>query len=82
MFEELGIEAAVTHVRKFSACPKTSHEFTVLYTANSDDPILPDAQEMTEIRWMMPTEIEEWTQRTPEDFSPAFLLLFRAFRGL
>ena len=54
----------------------------MLYTANSNDPILPDAQEMTEIRWMMPTEIEEWTQQAPEDFSPAFLLLFRAFRGL
>ncbi len=82
MFEELGIEAAVTSVRKFDACPETSHEFTMLYTANSDDSILPDAQEMTDIRWMRPTEIEEWTQRAPEDFSPAFLLLFRAFRSL
>ena len=80
MFEELGIEAAVTAVRKFDACPETSHEFTMLYTANSDDPILPDAQEMTEIRWMMLAEIEDWTLRAPEDFSPAFLLLFRAFR--
>lgn len=82
MFEELGIKAAVSPIRKFDACPETSHEFTMLYTANSDDSILPDAQEMTEIRWMMPAEIQEWTQRTPEDFSPAFLLLFRAFRSL
>ncbi len=82
MFEELGIEAAVTPVRKFDACPETSHEFTMLYIANSDDPILPDAQEMTEIRWMKLAEIEEWTHRAPENFSPAFLLLFKAFRGL
>jgi isopentenyldiphosphate isomerase len=82
MFEELGIEAAVIPIRKFDACPETSHEFTMLYTANSDDPILPDAQEMTEIRWMKLAEIDEWTQRAPEDFSPAFLLLFKAFRGL
>lgn len=82
LFEELGIEATVTPVRKFDACPDTSHEFTMLYTAFSDDPILPDAQEMTEIRWMKPAEIEAWTQRTPDDFSPAFLLLFKAFRGL
>lgn len=81
MFEELGIKAAVIPFRKFEACPETSHEFTMLYTANSDDPILPDAQEMTEIRWMKLVEIEEWTQRAPEDFSPAFLLFFRAFRG-
>ena len=79
MFEELGIAAAVTALRKFDACPETSHEFTMLYTASSDDPIVPDAQEMTDIRWMMPTEIEEWTRRAPEDFSPAFLLLFRPF---
>jgi isopentenyldiphosphate isomerase len=82
MFEELGIEGAVTPIRKFDACPETSHEFTMLYTANSDDPVLPDAQEMTEIRWMKLAEIEEWTQKVPEDFSPAFLLLFKAFRGL
>jgi isopentenyl-diphosphate delta-isomerase type 1 len=82
MFEELGIEAAVIPIRKFDACPETSHEFTMFYTANSDDPILPDAQEMTEIRWMKLAEIDEWTQRAPEDFSPAFLLLFKAFRGL
>ena len=82
MFEELGIEAAVTPVRKFDACPETSHEFTMLYTASSDDPILPDAQEMTEIRWMKLAEIEEWIQRAPEEFSPAFLLLFRAFLNL
>ena len=80
MFEELGIAAAVTPIGKFDASPETSHEFTMLYTANSDDPILPDAQEMTEIRWMKLAEIEDWTLRTPEDFSPAFLLLFRAFR--
>lgn len=82
MFEELGIEAVLTPIRKFDACPETSHEFTMLYTANSDDSILPDAQEMTEIRWMMPAEIQEWIQRAPKDFSPAFLLLFKAFRGL
>lgn len=82
MFEELGIEATVNPVRKFNACPETSHEFTMLYTASSDEPILPDAQEMTEIRWLKLAEIEEWIQRAPEDFSPAFLLLFKAFRGL
>lgn len=82
LFEELGIEADMTPVRKFDACRETSHEFTMLYTANSDDSILPDAQEMTDIRWMMPAEIEEWTQQAPEDFSPAFLLLFRAYRSL
>lgn len=81
MFEELGIEAAVTPVRKFDACPETSHEFTMLYTARSDDPILPDAQEMTEIQWMKPGEIDEWIRRAPQEFSPAFLLLFKAFRG-
>lgn len=80
MFEELGIEAEVTRVRKFDACPETSCEFTVLYTATSDAQILPDAQEMTEIRWMTPQDIEEWTRRAPHDFSPAFLLLFKAFR--
>lgn len=78
LLEELGIHAAVTAVGKFSACPETSFEFTTLYHSASDDPISPDPEEITEIRWMNPAAILTWMQTRPDDFSPAFRLLFRS----
>jgi isopentenyl-diphosphate delta-isomerase type 1 len=74
--EELGIQAPLTRLQKFSACHETSFEFTVLYLAESDEPVSPDPIEMTDIRWMRPDRILAWMQATPEDFSPAFRLLF------
>ncbi len=76
LFEELGVRATLKPVRKFSACVDTSFEFTMLYRAESDEAIIPDPGEMTEIRWMPPEAIAQWLQTTPGDFSPAFRLLF------
>ena len=78
LLEELGINATLQPVQKFPACDDTSFEFTMLYRAASDDVIVPDPQEMTEIRWMMPAEIHRWLQSSPQDFSPAFRVLFTA----
>lgn len=78
LLEELGIQATLQPVQKFSACPETSFEFTMLYRADSNDSIVPDPQEMTEIRWMNPATIDRWLQSSPQDFSPAFRVLFTA----
>jgi len=80
LFEELGLQASLTPVRKFSACAATSFEFTMLYHADSDQAIVPDPGEMTEIRWMHLNAINQWMQTTPADFSPAFQLLFQSTR--
>ncbi len=76
LMEELGIQAPLNRLHKFPACVDTSYEFTVLYRAESTDPVCPDPNEITEIRWLRPEHICEWLQSTPEDFSPAFRLLF------
>lgn len=79
LFEELGIHATLQPVQKFAACADTSFEFTMLYRAVSNDTIVPDPHEMTEIRWMHPADIHHWLQSSPQDFSPAFRVLFAAF---
>jgi isopentenyl-diphosphate delta-isomerase type 1 len=76
LFEELGIQAAVKRLQKFPACEDTSFEFTVLYHTESADPVRPDPDEITDIRWLPPDRIAAWIQSAPEDFSPAFRLLF------
>ncbi len=77
--EELGIEAALKSLHKFDACADTSWEFTVLFSAVTTDQPVPDPGEMTEIRWLRPNEIQDWMESRPDDFSPAFRLLFRWF---
>lgn len=78
--EELGISADLTRLEKFAAQAATSWEFTTLFAAHSDSGIHPDPEEMSDTRWLMPAEIESWMQETPDDFSPAFRILFEWFQ--
>ena len=75
--EELGVESVVERLQKFSACADTSHEFTVLYQCVSDASVTPDPEEIAAVRRLSVDEIQRWMEKSPEDFSPAFCLLFR-----
>ncbi|MEZ6125907.1 MAG: NUDIX domain-containing protein [Planctomycetaceae bacterium] len=77
--EELGITAKLTFVAKFDACPETSNEFTELYTAVSDARVAADPGEIVDVRWATVAEIRSELQAAPEQFSPAFRLLFEFF---
>ena len=76
LLEELGIRSALIQLHRFTACPETSFEFTVLFQCHSDDPIAFDQSEITEVRWLTVQEIFAWRSNQPQDFSPAFCLLF------
>ena len=80
LHEELGIQAALTPVRKFDACAETCHEFTWLYTAQSDETVNADPEEIADTRWLTPAEVAAEIATTPDSFSPAFRLLFAAWR--
>lgn len=75
--EELGIVAPLTSLNKFVACADTSWEFTVLFSATTTDQPIPDPGEMTDIRWLQTSEIHDWMTNRPEEFSPAFRVLFK-----
>jgi isopentenyl-diphosphate delta-isomerase len=75
--EELGLAAELTWLRKFDACAETSWEFTVLFSAMTNDEPVPDPGEMTDVRWLPVAEIHGWMKARPDEFSPAFQILFR-----
>ncbi|MEZ6058762.1 MAG: NUDIX domain-containing protein [Planctomycetaceae bacterium] len=77
--EELGIVAPLERLKKFDACPDTSMEFTVLYSAASDEPISADETEIAAIDWLETGEISRRIRDRPALFSPAFRLLFEWF---
>lgn len=79
--EELGLQSPLRFLQKFSACPDTSQEFTMLYATLSDDPVTVDAAEISAVQWMTVAEIGHWLYRSPEDFSPAFRLLFQWYNS-
>ena len=76
LWEELGVKSAVARLQKFAACDDTSHEFTVLYRCFSDAAVTPDPEEIAAIQWMPLDAIQAWMTESPDDFSPAFRLLF------
>lgn len=78
--EELGLVAVLTPLHKFPAQEATSWEFTMLYAATSDHEVTPDPTEMSAVRWMTVSDIAAWVCQSPEQFSPAFLVLFNWYR--
>lgn len=79
--EELGLQSRLLALTVFAACEATSLEFTKLYLTKCADTPTPDWTEMTEIDWLSLAEIDRRLNDTPDQFSPAFALLFRWFRS-
>ena len=79
LLEELGVSASLAHVAKFDACAATSNEFTELYEARSDADIAVDSSEIADIKWVTLEEARARVEAAPDEFSPAFRLLFAAY---
>lgn len=78
--EELGVDAELQFCFEVDACPDTCMEFTRLYQTESDAVIRPDPAEIAEIEWLTIEEVERRLAVSPEQFSPAFRLLFAQFK--
>ena len=78
--EELGITAPLTRLQKFDACPDTSMEFTVLYECTWNGEVSADPEEIQQIEWVKGVDLADRIVRHPDQFSPAFRLLFDWYR--
>jgi len=78
--EELGIKAQVTEVLRVAACPVTDNEHVVLYAASTDAEPIPNPEEVQWGAYMSPDELSAAMARSPEDFVPAFVHLWREYR--
>jgi 16S rRNA (adenine1518-N6/adenine1519-N6)-dimethyltransferase len=78
--EELGLEAPLERLRKFSAGPQTAFEQTVLYKTVSDATIVADPLEIDSLSWHTLDELAAMIARSPREFSPCFVTLFTWYR--
>jgi 16S rRNA (adenine1518-N6/adenine1519-N6)-dimethyltransferase len=77
--EELGIAVPLVRLQKFPAGPETSFEHTVLYRADCDLPLKIDPAEVAElVEWPI-AEVQRRVAAEPDEFCPAFRVLFDWF---
>ncbi|MFH1116646.1 MAG: NUDIX domain-containing protein [Pseudomonadota bacterium] len=77
LHEELGIRAAVEEVLRLPASKETGQEHVVLFkTVTRRDPV-PNSEEIVWGGFMSPGRLSELMSRDPNDFVPAFVLLWR-----
>lgn len=71
--EELGIEGiSLKQIKKYYAegeDPPHRKRFNMLYTARYDRKVTPDPEEVSEVKWIAPAELEAWIARSPGDFT-------------
>ncbi|HSY54547.1 MAG TPA: NUDIX domain-containing protein [Opitutaceae bacterium] len=76
--EELGLYAPVVPVRWFrvEACAETGEEFVWVYRLRAAGPFVLNADEIESGGWFTPAEIAAWVRSRPEEFAPAFRLIW------
>jgi len=77
--EELGLELETVPERlfKLDACEETGQEFCWVYRLKHEGPFLLDPEEISEGGWFSPEKINSWIAKSPEEFAPAFILIWR-----
>ena len=80
--EEIGLKLAATPQRvfKIDACEETGQEFVWLYRCENEGPFRLDPDELSDGGWFAPEKITDWIAATPEDFAPAFVLIWQLLR--
>ena len=61
---------------------KIKKRFNMLYTGTYDEKILPNAEEISETRWIHPKELSAWMNKQPNDFTAGFVKNFKYLQNL
>jgi len=79
--EEIGLKviACPKRVFKVDACRETGQEFVWLYRGESDGPFTLHPDEIERGDWFTPGAVTKWIDERPQDFAPAFVLLWKKF---
>lgn len=77
--EELCLNAAIREVLKVAACDLTDNEHVMLFTAVTDREPKPNPEEILWGRFMPREALERLMIENPDDFVPAFILLWDEF---
>lgn len=84
MGEELGIVVTAVPARlcRILACEDTGREFVWVYSCRHDGPVQPQPEEISEVVWRTPAEVDLWVRERPEEFAPSFLLVWARWRAV
>jgi isopentenyl-diphosphate Delta-isomerase len=77
--EELGLRAEIKEVLRISACEITDNEHVVLYESVTSVEPAPNAEEIQWGAFVESTELTKSMRENPEDFVPAFVLLWNEY---
>jgi len=86
MVRELGEEIGVfvptvpERICRIDACEETGREFVWVYRCCHDGPVRGQPEEVSELGWYSPAEIEAWIAARPEEFAPSFILVWTRCR--
>ena len=80
--EEIGLQVSACPRRLFKvdACAQTGQEFVWLYRCQSEGPFTLHPEEIERGDWFASERVTAWVCERPQDFAPAFVLLWNQFR--
>jgi isopentenyldiphosphate isomerase len=81
--EEIGLTVAAPPQRlfKLDACEATDAEFVWIYRCESEGPFTLHPEEIETGGWFAPEAVTKWISDRPQDFAPAFVLIWKNYRG-
>ena len=79
--EEIGlvVSACPTRVFKVGPCAETGQEFVWLYHGMSEGPFVLHPEEIERGDWFARAHVNAWVEERPQEFAPAFVLLWKKF---
>jgi isopentenyl-diphosphate delta-isomerase type 1 len=79
--EEIGLVISTPPCRvcKVSPCAETGQEFVWLYEGASEGPFTLHPEEIERGDWFARARVTQWISERPQDFAPAFVLLWKKF---
>jgi isopentenyl-diphosphate Delta-isomerase len=79
--EEIGLVVGegLRRLFKVEACSETGQEFVWLYQCASEGPFTLHPEEIERGEWFTPARVTAWVDERPQDFAPAFVLLWKEF---
>jgi isopentenyl-diphosphate delta-isomerase type 1 len=80
LMEELGIEAKLTEVLQYPACPETGWEFATLFMGQSDAPIRLNLEEATTGDYFTPHQLTKLLSDPFQKIAPGFRLLYSLYQ--
>lgn len=81
--EELGLRLSTAPMRwlRFEACAQTGWEFGWVYRVEHEGPFVLHPEEIQAGRWVAPAELDHLVRTRPDDFCPAFRLIWSRKRA-